>query len=596
MNTSLRIVLAIAFLLTGISQSVWAQNKYYWAVGSGDWSTKENWKVLSPGASAGTLISSINDPLLVTASSQPTANDNVFFNLAPFPSSGSNAARTVTVSMGAQAGNIDWTGAANGPTFQINGPLTVAGSLTFITNMVVNATNSGSITLTATGQATITSVGKTLSMPITFNGNGGRWTLNGDLNVTNLVTFTRGYLIASPGYIPSAAIPKNTSVQLPANVSKLVFSAAASAKSAGASDSSYVMGYVQKTSASSSNIANDFVLPVGNTFDSGEETKANYRPIIVGGFSNSAKTITARYINASPNSNPPLDTNKYNSGNFNLNSVTRYEYWFLGGSGSMGKVSVSYNRPGADKYYFFNDPWRRKNLTVVGWKYNDGLWSDISNAMPNSINTTDRIVSANGGVNQTEFISIGSRGVSPLPVRLVSFSALQLDGQVQLKWQSAEEKNTAYFEVERSADGKNFALVLTKKAQGNSSSLVSYNAIDSNPISGTSYYRLKMVNLDGTFEYSSMVSVSSEGAVQVRAYPNPSNGREVQFLALNGDKLVLQSVMDSFGKPLGYEANSLYGQGVYVNFYGPLPAGFYVATLVTDDEKRERVRVKFVVQ
>jgi hypothetical protein len=92
------------------------------------------------------------------------------------------------------------------------------------------------------------------------------------------------------------------------------------------------------------------------------------------------------------------------------------------------------------------------------------------------------------------------------------------------------------------------------------------------------------------------VSVSGESSVLVRAYPNPSNGREVQFQALNGDKLVLQTVMDAFGKSIGFEATPVYGQGLYINFFGALPAGFYVATLVTDDDKRERVRVKFIVQ
>ncbi len=183
-----------------------------------------------------------------------------------------------------------------------------------------------------------------------------------------------------------------------------------------------------------------------------------------------------------------------------------------------------------------------------------------------------------------------------VPVRLVSFSAHQLEGRVQLKWQSASQVNTSHFQIERSADGRQFTQVLTRKAQGSSASLVTYNAVDDSPLSGTSYYRLKMVDLDGTFEYSKLVSVSSEGSVQVRAYPNPSNGREVQFQALNGDRLVLQTVMDAFGRSIGFEAAPIYGQGLYVNFFGSLPAGFYVATLVTDDEKRERVRVQFVVQ
>ncbi len=199
-------------------------------------------------------------------------------------------------------------------------------------------------------------------------------------------------------------------------------------------------------------------------------------------------------------------------------------------------------------------------------------------------------------MNNNVWFTIARRDANGLPVRLVSFSAQQLDGQVQLKWQSASEENTSHFDVERSADGQQFDPLLTKKAQGNSAALVSYNAIDNSPLSGTSYYRLKMVDLDGTFEYSNIVAVHAEGTVLVRPYPNPCNGREVQFLALNGDKLVLQSVIDAFGKPVGYEASPVYGQGLYVNFYGALPAGFYVATLVTDDDKRERVRIKFVVQ
>ncbi|MBD0255239.1 MAG: T9SS type A sorting domain-containing protein [Cytophagales bacterium] len=214
--------------------------------------------------------------------------------------------------------------------------------------------------------------------------------------------------------------------------------------------------------------------------------------------------------------------------------------------------------------------------------------------MGTALNVANKTITADGAFNIVQIFTIG-RNNARLPVRLVSFSAQQLDGRVQLKWQSASEENTSHFDVERSADGRNFDLLLTKKAQGNSSTLVSYNALDNSPLGGTSYYRLKMADLDGTFEYSSMVSVNAEGTVLVRPYPNPSNGREVQFLALNGDKLVLQSVMDASGKPVGFEASPVSGQGLYVNFYRALPAGFYVATLVTDD-KRERVRIKFIVQ
>jgi hypothetical protein len=250
------------------------------------------------------------------------------------------------------------------------------------------------------------------------------------------------------------------------------------------------------------------------------------------------------------------------------------------------QLSYDYSPDPSLDYYTLG---RIGGLAVAGFKNNK--WE----SMGTTLNGTNKTITAEGAFNIVQIFTIG-RNNAPLPVRLVSFLAQQLDEQVQLKWQSAEEKNTSHFEIERSADGRNFSALLTKKAQGNSAALVSYNAVDNSPLNGTSYYRLKMVDLDGTFEYSNMVSVSSEGTVRVRAYPNPSNGREVQFQALNGDRLVLQTVMDAFGKAVGFEVAPVYGEGLYVNFYGSLPAGFYVATLVTDDDKRERVRVKFVVQ
>jgi hypothetical protein len=165
---------------------------------------------------------------------------------------------------------------------------------------------------------------------------------------------------------------------------------------------------------------------------------------------------------------------------------------------------------------------------------------------------------------------------------------------VQLKWQSSSEENTSHFEVEKSADGKNFSPVLTKKAQGNSSSLVSYNAIDNSPLGGTSYYRLKMVDLDGTFEYSKLVAVSAEATLQVRAYPNPSQGNGINLTAGDGSKLVLKSVSDLFGKAVGYQQRNA-GESLQVDFAQPLPAGFYVATLAGSDSGA-LVKVKFVVQ
>ena len=498
-------------------------------------------------------------------------------------------------------GTLSFTNA--GARFNINGAVTLGGSLTLqVPANIANAVNASgqptgsvkfasastenaiNVTALRPNATPVIDYGVNFNVPVTLSG-GGQWTLGTNMIVSQQVIFDNGYLVA-PTY--EFTRPSNNTVQV-TNARVLVFTSAATAFPSGASPNSHVIGFVRKQA-----FTGTIELPVGAGIVNGIKL---FRPIT--GILESNNNVTARYFNA----NPKTALGPNNPATSGLTDISDREYWFITSNDNNGlKVSLNYNRPNfpnenppSDQYYFMNDPRRRNMLTVAGWRPGPG-WSDRNAGRAPQINTTTMYITGLGSISQNEYVTIASRGTAPLPVRLVSFSAQQLDGQVKLKWQSAEEKNTAYFEVERSADGKNFSPLLTKKAQGNSASLVSYNAIDGSPLGGTSYYRLKMVDLDGTFEHSKMVSVSTEAGVLVRAYPNPSNGREVRFLAPNGDKLVLQSVTDAFGKAVGYEAADVYAEGLYVSFYGSLPAGFYVATLVTDDDKRERVRVKFVVQ
>jgi hypothetical protein len=513
-------------------------------------------------------------------------------------------------------GPLTFGATATGPTLLVNEPTTITGLVNVNTNATITANNelkingdltiananarlnidkavffggslstvaaanlagtAGSVNFTAAAPAFIRSTAATeparvitFNVPVAFNGAG--WTLNNNtlLNVNQNVTFEAGHLTA----------PNETNM----------ISFGPGARAIAPKLSSHVNGFVQKRNLmkNSETVVDSqgngfFLFPVGSV--------ARYRPFVVAVPSNTATTFTARYFPVNPANSYTVQYTAPTNVMAPLTQISEYEYWFLKqvtGSNNY-RVQLSYDfAPDPNPNYYTLG--RTGGLAVAGYKNNK--WE----SMGTTLDGTNKSIRAEGAFNIVQVFTIG-RINAPLPVRLVSFSAQQLDGQVQLKWQSAEEKNTSHFEIERSADGKNFSALLTKKAQGNSVALVSYQALDNSPVSGTSYYRLKMVDLDGTFEYSKMVSVSNEGAVWVRAYPNPSNGREVQFQALNGDKLVLQTVVDAFGKAVGFEVAPVYGVGLYVNFHGSLPAGFYVATLITDDDKRERVRVKFVVQ
>jgi len=111
-----------------------------------------------------------------------------------------------------------------------------------------------------------------------------------------------------------------------------------------------------------------------------------------------------------------------------------------------------------------------------------------------------------------------------LPIELLSFKAKLKNNVVELNWQTATETNNDYFEIERSNDANNWKSIDTVKGAGTSLTLLNYLLVDENPLSGTSYYRLKQVDFDQKFSYSNIAVVNFEGIKIVDLFPNPSEG------------------------------------------------------------------------
>ena len=94
-----------------------------------------------------------------------------------------------------------------------------------------------------------------------------------------------------------------------------------------------------------------------------------------------------------------------------------------------------------------------------------------------------------------------------LPIELVDFTAYRQSGQVVLEWSTASESNSSHFEVERSADGLFFETIGSLPAAGESAATIAYRTEDRAPLQGVNYYRLKLVDLDGSFEHSGLEAV-----------------------------------------------------------------------------------------
>ena len=110
-----------------------------------------------------------------------------------------------------------------------------------------------------------------------------------------------------------------------------------------------------------------------------------------------------------------------------------------------------------------------------------------------------------------------------LPVELTHFEALSNGFDVSLIWETAQEQNSDLFEIERSLDGASFETIGSVFASGNSSQPRSYLFVDESPTSTKLYYRLKMVDLDGQFEYSDIETIEFKPA-PLKVRPIPTDG------------------------------------------------------------------------
>lgn len=176
-----------------------------------------------------------------------------------------------------------------------------------------------------------------------------------------------------------------------------------------------------------------------------------------------------------------------------------------------------------------------------------------------------------------------------LPLTLTSFNGALSSNTVKLNWSSAQEENLDKYIVEKSTDAINWQTMTTVKAAGNSNSTKEYNVIDPNaaPIN---YYRLKQVDMNGNFTYSSIIRIHAGiNETGIKLYPNPVINSAT--LTINSDnkqpahiKLFSQSGMQlqHLQRQLIAGSNNITIPGI-----NTLKAGTYIVTV--EDEAGNRI-------
>ncbi len=161
----------------------------------------------------------------------------------------------------------------------------------------------------------------------------------------------------------------------------------------------------------------------------------------------------------------------------------------------------------------------------IGWTENFGSdWNYIP----------DTIIDINTNIIQARDInhfSMWAIGIPPfsnfLPVELISFVVTSTnEAIVELNWSTASETNNYGFQIERKYIGTEFGNVAFISGHGTTNEPQHYQFIDNVEHFGTYYYRLKQIDLDGSFTYSAVKEVSVNNPVKfdmIQNYPNPFN-------------------------------------------------------------------------
>ena len=132
-----------------------------------------------------------------------------------------------------------------------------------------------------------------------------------------------------------------------------------------------------------------------------------------------------------------------------------------------------------------------------------------------------------------------TRSLPVLSVGLVSLTAVRAGNDVRLDFTESNDTGGASYDIERSADGISFSPIGTVAANmivpGNAGQGKNYSYYDNRPLSPVNYYRLKIINRNGGYTYSKIVTVAFDGAAGITVFPNPANGVvNVQLTAQQG--------------------------------------------------------------
>jgi hypothetical protein len=423
---------------------------------------------------------------------------------------------------------------------------TTSGTTNLLQNLTINRTASGSITLgnalivgetltltdgTLTLGANTLTMGSSASITRTAGAISGTPTFSGTVDMTygsggsaaittgselastinNLTINTSGGVTIGGNTTVSGTLTLNSGKLNTGNNTIYVSNASPNAIS-GYDNSKYIVGNLKRAVQGNAS-ARSYVFPVGADATNYQETSIDL-PAGSGFSADLTASFTASAISTGISG---LSVN-----GTSLTGALNGGFWTIAQSGTVlgtPSYTVTLKMKGYSNGLGTTDANR---YAVIKRDNGSSPWQSVGTHSNSTQSESGSVVTAvrSGLTSFSDFtIAFGS---NPLPVTFTSLTGTIRNGRANLNWNIADEHNVDRYEVEESANGRQFQTF----TQVDAASRSNYQATDAQLHTGANYYRVKAVDIDGKFTYSKIIRLDNNLAVDndIRVYPNPSRG------------------------------------------------------------------------
>ncbi len=142
-----------------------------------------------------------------------------------------------------------------------------------------------------------------------------------------------------------------------------------------------------------------------------------------------------------------------------------------------------------------------------------------------------------------------------LPVTWHSFTSKKIDNTIQLTWSTASELNNSHFEIERASEEGVFYTIGSASGNGTTQLMSKYTFTDIEPINTSAYYRIKQIDYNGDFDYSTIIKVKSEEINPIIVWPTVLNNNNSVLNIKNASEFATVKIFDAKGREINKSNN-----------------------------------------